>query len=148
MASSKEYLEYVLEQLSEAEGLRYRPMMGEYLIYCRNKLVGGVYDDRLLVKPTKAACALLPDAPASVLPLPASADALAAGPDPRRDVWRYQRVDMARLEGETLAGSSFDAAAAFAAMDDPPTWFVALRRWLEACGDPAVKKSRAASMAE
>ena len=63
MASSREYLEYVLEQLSQAEGLRYRPMMGEYLIYCRNKLVGGVYDDRLLVKPTKSACALLPDAP-------------------------------------------------------------------------------------
>ena len=63
MASSKEYLEYVLKQLSEVEGLRYRPMMGEYLIYCRGKLVGGVYDDRLLVKPTKSACALLPDAP-------------------------------------------------------------------------------------
>ena len=63
MASSKEYLEYVLEQLSEVEGLRYRPMMGEYLIYCRGKLVGGVYDDRLLVKPMKSACALLPDAP-------------------------------------------------------------------------------------
>ena len=63
MASSKEYLGYVLEQLSEVEGLRYRPMMGEYLIYCRGKLVGGVYDDRLLVKPTKSACALLPDAP-------------------------------------------------------------------------------------
>lgn len=63
MASSKEYLEYVLEQMSEVEGLRYRPMMGEYLIYCRGKLVGGVYDDRLLVKPTKSACALLPDAP-------------------------------------------------------------------------------------
>ena len=63
MASSKEYLEYVLEQLREAEGLRYRPMMGEYLIYCRNKVVGGVYDDRFLVKPTKSACALLPDAP-------------------------------------------------------------------------------------
>lgn len=63
MASSKEYLEYVLEQLSEVEGLRYRPMMGEYLVYCRGKLVGGVYDDRLLVKPTKSACALLPDAP-------------------------------------------------------------------------------------
>ena len=63
MASSKEYLEYVLEQLSEVEGLRYRPMMGEYLIYCRGKRVGGVYDDRLLVKPTKSACALLPDAP-------------------------------------------------------------------------------------
>ena len=63
MASSKEYLGYVLEQLSEVEGLRYRPMMGEYLVYCRGKLVGGVYDDRLLVKPTKSACALLPDAP-------------------------------------------------------------------------------------
>ena len=63
MASSKEYLGYVLEQLSEVEGLRYRPMMGEYLIYCKNRLVGGVYDDRLLVKPTKSACTLLPDAP-------------------------------------------------------------------------------------
>ena len=63
MASTKEYLEYVLEQLSEVDGLRYRPMMGEYLIYCRNRLVGGVYDDRLLVKPTKSALALLPDAP-------------------------------------------------------------------------------------
>ena len=63
MASGKEYLEYVLEQLSLAEGLRWRPMMGEYLIYCRGRLVGGVYDDRLLVKPTKSALALLPDAP-------------------------------------------------------------------------------------
>lgn len=63
MASTKEYLEYVLEQLSGIDGLRYRPMMGEYLIYCRNRLVGGVYDDRLLVKPTKSALALLPDAP-------------------------------------------------------------------------------------
>lgn len=63
MASSKEYLAYVLEQLSETEAVRYRPMMGEYLIYCRNKLVGGVYDDRFLVKPTRSAVALLPDAP-------------------------------------------------------------------------------------
>ena len=63
MASSKDYLEYVSEQLSEAEGLRFRPMMGEYILYCRGKVVGGVYDDRLLVKPTKTACALLPDAP-------------------------------------------------------------------------------------
>ena len=63
MASTKEYLDYVLEQLSEVDGLRYRPMMGEYLIYCRNRLVGGVYDDRLLVKPTTSALALLPDAP-------------------------------------------------------------------------------------
>ena len=63
MASSKEYLDYVLEQLDQAEGLRHRPMMGEYLLYCRGKLVGGVYDDRFLVKPTKTARALLPDAP-------------------------------------------------------------------------------------
>ena len=63
MASSKKYLEYVLEQLSETEAVRYRPMMGEFLIYCRNKVVGGVYDDRFLVKPTKTACAMLPDAP-------------------------------------------------------------------------------------
>ena len=69
MASSKEYLEYVLEQLSGVEGLRYRPMMGEYLIYCRNKVVGGVYDDRLLIKATKSARALLPDAPRE-LPYP------------------------------------------------------------------------------
>ena len=63
MASSKEYLEYVLEQLSEVEALRYRPMMGEFLLYCRGRLVGGVHDDRLLIKPTKAALARLPDAP-------------------------------------------------------------------------------------
>ena len=62
MASGKDYLEYVLEQLSEVEGLRYRPMMGEYLLYCRNKVVGGVYD-RFLVKATPAALSLLPDAP-------------------------------------------------------------------------------------
>lgn len=63
MASGKEYLDYVLEQLNEVPGLRYRPMMGEYLLYCQNKLVGGVYDDRLLVKPTPSARALLPDGP-------------------------------------------------------------------------------------
>ena len=63
MASDKEYLEYVLEQLDGVEGLRYRPMMGENLLYVRGKVVGGVYDDRLLVKATKSACALLPDAP-------------------------------------------------------------------------------------
>ena len=69
MASSKEYFEYVLEQLSGVEGLRCRPMMGEYLIYCRNKVVGGIYDDRLLIKATKSARALLPDAPRE-LPYP------------------------------------------------------------------------------
>lgn len=75
MASSKEYLEYVLEQLSGVEGLRCRPMMGEHLIYCRNKVVGGIYDDRLLIKATKSARALLPDAPRE-LPYPGGKEML------------------------------------------------------------------------
>ncbi len=75
MASSKEYLEYVLEQLQQVEGLRYRPMMGEYLLYCRGRVVGGVYDDRLLVKDTKSARALLPEAPRE-LPYPGGREML------------------------------------------------------------------------
>ena len=63
MASTREYLDYVLEQLSAVEGVTYRPMMGEYIIYCGGKVIGGVYDDRFLVKPTKSAKALLPDTP-------------------------------------------------------------------------------------
>ena len=55
MASSKEYLDFILEQLSELEGIAYRAMMGEYIIYYRGKIVGGIYDDRLLVKPVKSA---------------------------------------------------------------------------------------------
>ena len=63
MASSKEYLEYLLEQLSALEGVTHRAMMGEYILYVDGKIVGGVYDDRLLVKPTPAAVRLMPDAP-------------------------------------------------------------------------------------
>ena len=55
MASSKEYLDFILEQLSELEEIAYRAMMGEYIIYYRGKIVGGIYDDRLLVKPVKSA---------------------------------------------------------------------------------------------
>lgn len=62
MASSREYLDFILEQLSDVEGISYRSMMGEYLIYCKNKLVGGIYDDRFLVKPTEAAVTLMPEA--------------------------------------------------------------------------------------
>ena len=62
MASSKEYLEFVLEQLSELDEISYRAMMGEYIIYFRGKVVGGIYDDRFLVKNTKAAAELMPDA--------------------------------------------------------------------------------------
>ena len=63
MASGKGYLDYILEQLSGLEGIRWRAMMGEYLLYYQGKLVGGIYDDRLLVKPTPSVRALLPQAP-------------------------------------------------------------------------------------
>ena len=63
MASSKQYLEFILEQLSEMDGVSARAMMGEYILYYGGKIVGGIYDDRLLVKPTKSARTLLPDAP-------------------------------------------------------------------------------------
>ena len=60
MASSKEYLQFVLEQLSELQEITYRAMMGEFIIYYRGKIVGGIYDDRLLVKPTKSAISYMP----------------------------------------------------------------------------------------
>lgn len=63
MASSKEYLEFILGQLSDLEELTYRAMMGEFIIYYRGKIVGGIYDDRLLVKPVKAAISYMPTAP-------------------------------------------------------------------------------------
>lgn len=63
MASSKEYLEFVLGQLSELEEITYRAMMGEFIIYYRGKIVGGIYDDRLLVKPLKSAIIYMPTAP-------------------------------------------------------------------------------------
>ena len=62
MASRKEYLEYILEQLSDLDDITYRAMMGEYIIYYRGKIIGGIYDDRFLVKPVKAAMAMMPDA--------------------------------------------------------------------------------------
>lgn len=62
MASSKEYLNFILEQLSGLEGITYRAMMGEYIIYYRDKIVGGIYDDRFLVKHVNSAVALMPDA--------------------------------------------------------------------------------------
>ena len=62
MASSKEYLDYILEQLSGLEDITYRTMMGEYIIYYKGRIIGGIYDDRLLIKPTKSALAMVPDA--------------------------------------------------------------------------------------
>ncbi|WP_314033049.1 TfoX/Sxy family protein [Mogibacterium timidum] len=62
MASSKEYRDFILEQLSELDDVTCRAMMGEYIIYYRSKIVGGIYDNRLLVKPTKSAVAMMPNA--------------------------------------------------------------------------------------
>ena len=60
MASNKAYLDFILDQLSELDDVSYRAMMGEYILYYRGKVVGGIYDDRFLVKPTKSAAAMMP----------------------------------------------------------------------------------------
>ena len=62
MASSKEYMDFILEQLSELDDVSCRAMMGEYILYYRGKIIGGIYDDRFLVKPTKSAVAMMPNA--------------------------------------------------------------------------------------
>lgn len=59
MSSSKEYLDFIMEQLSGLDDVKYRAMMGEYIIYYRKKIIGGIYDDRLLVKPVGAALSLI-----------------------------------------------------------------------------------------
>lgn len=60
MASSKKYLKFILGQISELEEITYRAMMGEFIIYYHGKIVGGIYDDRLLVKPVKSAISYMP----------------------------------------------------------------------------------------
>ena len=62
MASNREYLDFILEQLSGLESITYRAMMGEFILYYRGKIIGGIYDDRFLVKPTKSAVAMMPNA--------------------------------------------------------------------------------------
>lgn len=62
MGSTKDYLEYILEQLSFLDEITYRSMMGEYIIYYRGKIIGGIYDDRFLVKPVKSAKEMMPNA--------------------------------------------------------------------------------------
>ena len=62
MASSREYLEFVLDQLSALNGISYKAMMGEFILYYQGKIIGGIYDDRLLVKPTKTAKQMMSDA--------------------------------------------------------------------------------------
>ena len=62
MTSSRNYLDFVLDRLSDIDDVTYRPMMGEYILYFKGKVIGGIYDDRFLVKPTKSAKRLMPEA--------------------------------------------------------------------------------------
>ncbi|MGP1413087.1 TfoX/Sxy family protein [Pyramidobacter piscolens] len=62
MASSKEYLDFILEQVSELDSISYKAMMGEFIIYYNGKIIGGIYDDRLLVKPVQSAINYMPNA--------------------------------------------------------------------------------------
>ena len=75
MASSREYLTFVLDQLSGLNEVTYRGMMGEFILYFRGRIVGGIYDDRLPVKPVPAALELMPDAPRE-LPYPGAKEML------------------------------------------------------------------------
>ena len=82
MATAKEYLTFVLDQLSALEDVTVRPMMGEYVLYCRGRVVGGIYDDRLLLKPTNGALALMPYTGTDV-PYPGAKPMLVADADDR-----------------------------------------------------------------
>ena len=68
MASSKEYLDFILEQVSELDNINYKAMMGEFIIYYNGKIIGGIYDDRLLVKPVQSAINYMPNAEAFAYP--------------------------------------------------------------------------------
>ena len=62
MPSTKDYADFILEQLSELDAITARKMMGEYILYYQNKIIGGIYDNRFLVKPTKSALEKMPEA--------------------------------------------------------------------------------------
>ncbi len=66
MASNREYLDFILEQLSGLKSIAYRAMMGEFILYYRGRIIGGIYDDRFLVKPVSAARQLMPEAPEEI----------------------------------------------------------------------------------
>ena len=75
MATSKSYFDFIADQLSGIEGVSWRRMMGEYILYVEGKIVGGIYDDRLLVKPTEGAIRLMPQA-AREIPYPGAKEML------------------------------------------------------------------------
>ncbi len=96
MASSKEFVAFVLEQLSALEDVSVRPMMGEYVLYCRGRVVGGIYDDRLLLKLTKGALALSPDCETDI-PYPGAKPMLVADADDRMLLCRMADTIAAEL---------------------------------------------------
>ena len=85
MASSREYLEFILGQLSGLEEITHRAMMGEYILYYRGRVIGGIYDDRLLVKPVPAAVSRMPEAPRE---LPAQGRCCSSGTWMTESFWR------------------------------------------------------------
>ncbi len=82
MPTSKEFMDFILEQCPE--GVSCRAMMGEYVLYYRDRVAGGVYDERLLVKPVEAAVSMTPD-PRFELPYPGAKALLAVDSVDGRD---------------------------------------------------------------
>ena len=96
MSSSKEFLDFVLDMLSDAGDVSVRPMMGEYVLYCHGVVVGGIYDDRFLLKPAKIARQLMPDAPTDI-PYPGAKEMLVADVDDAELVCRAVEAIAAEL---------------------------------------------------
>lgn len=102
MASSREFLDYVMEQISPLGDVSFRPMMGEYVIYYQGRPVGGIYDDRFLIKKTKSAEALAGwdgDFPETDIPYPGAKAMLVADPDDREMTCRLIKAAASDLPG-------------------------------------------------
>ena len=100
MSTTKDYLNFVLEQLAELGDVSVRSMMGEYVLYHTGKVVGGIYDDRLLVKPTPSALQLLRESGKEVaydLPYPGAKELLVPDIDDRELTCRLIRAIAADL---------------------------------------------------
>ena len=103
MASSADYLSFIMDQLSDAD-VSSRAMMGEYIIYCKGKVIGGIYDDRFLVKPTETALAMMPDAPMQ-LPYEGAKPMILVDDVENRQFWQNDIQKSASLQiHKSLAG--------------------------------------------
>ena len=95
MATGKSYFEFIREQLDGIEGIAFRAMMGEYVLYCGGKVIGGVYDDRFLLKIAPSALRILDEegrAPQFDLPYPGAKEQLVADVDDRALCCRLVRA--------------------------------------------------------